>query len=975
MARPYYSKSLNAGSGGNAGKNNKYSILILHQNICSLRHKISELELHLNTELNQVKVMCLTEHWLNCQNLNNTNIKNFKLVSAFSRKNKTHGGSCIYVKNNIVTKDVGSFMTLGEEINFELSITELIDIKLYVGCIYRAPNGQFDIFLDKLELIIQKLMRTNKTFVLCGDWNVDMLQESSNKKELVGLLQRYNLINTIESPTRITKNSSTLIDLTVINKNRYKSPASIHELGLSDHLAQTLMIPSTKPMLTPIKLRRRNFSKNNIDKFIKLLEQEQWLDVTLKTEVNPKFNLFINKLTFLFNKAFPLRKITLRNPYHVTWITPGIKKSSNRIRLFNLLKKRFTISVSTKHYIDNYKQIYKRVLNEAKRREYDKLLLKATNTSKAAWKIIKNETGKAANSMRDISLDLQSNEINDVHKLAEVFNTFFCETPKILLMNNKIKNNTHPNKPQMIIKGCNKSFFFSPVDEHEIVKLAKSLKNKFTSGCDDIHDAVVKQCIEVLKKPLTDIFNASLESGTFPEQLKIAKITPIHKKGNTRNINNYRPIASLSVFSKLLEKVVYNRITTFLEQHEIITEAQHGFRSKRSTETALFDFINKVQLAIENKMNPVSIFLDLSKAYDVLDHELLLYKLKTYGIRGITNKWMKSYLSNRKQCVEVKSHTRGKAMSSTREVNIGVPQGSILGPLLFLLFVNDLPLNVPNAKTILYADDTNFIMTGRNLNTLQDNVNNTILSIQTWFSTNNLVINRDKTSSMCFNNYQNKNPIEPHIILHGKMLPSCATTQFLGIQINANLKWNYHIDSVKSKLNNGYYIIKQLQKITSPQILRMIYFACIHAHLKYGIIMWGGDPNCKRVFVQQKKIIRTIYKANQHTSCRNLFRTLGILPLPCVYICEMVCWIKRHRNKLDLNLNLHDHNTRHKADLHPLTCRTNLIKNNGLNMGIRLFNKLPEQLKNLETNHTFKNNVKKYLLHNVFYSVNEFLSV
>jgi retron-type reverse transcriptase len=151
-----------------------------------------------------------------------------------------------------------------------------------------------------------------------------------------------------------------------------------------------------------------------------------------------------------------------------------------------------------------------------------------------------------------------------------------------------------------------------------------------------------------------DIFNTSLETGIFPEQLKIAKIIPIHKKGNTRNINNYRPIALSSVFSKLLEKMVYNRIITFMEKNRIITEAQHGFRSKRSTETALLVFINNVQSAIDNKMNPVGIFLDLSKAYDVLDHKILLDKLYTYGIRGITNKWMESYLTNRKQFVELK---------------------------------------------------------------------------------------------------------------------------------------------------------------------------------------------------------------------------------------------------------------------------------------------------------------------------------
>jgi len=194
-----------------------------------------------------------------------------------------------------------------------------------VGCIYRAPNGQFDIFLDKLEIMIQKLLSKNKILILCGDWNLDMLHESSNQSDLLGLLQRHNLINTIQSPTRITNNSNTLLDLMIINKIWYKSPASVLELGLSDHSAQILSITSSKPIQTPTKSWRRNFNKNNINKFTKLLEQVRWQDVNLVSEANAKFEWFISKLTFLFNKAFPLRQVVIKKTYHDTWITQGIK--------------------------------------------------------------------------------------------------------------------------------------------------------------------------------------------------------------------------------------------------------------------------------------------------------------------------------------------------------------------------------------------------------------------------------------------------------------------------------------------------------------------------------------------------------------------------------------------------------------------------------------------------------------------------
>jgi hypothetical protein len=252
-----------------------------------------------------------------------------------------------------------------------------------------------------------------------------------------------------------------------------------------------------------------------------------------------------------------------------------------KVRLFNTLKKYITLSKGTKLYITKYNSIYKRVIKEARRRENDRFLSRATNKSKAMWKIINKELGKPSTIKQDITLVTQSDETTDANVIANLFNVHFCDMPVKLLKSRKSNNILSPGCHWVCIQGCKNSIFFTPVTENEIVKVAKSLKNKFATGSDGIPDYVINQSIDYLKKPLTSIYNLSLEAGVFPEQLKIAKIIPVHKKGNTRDINNYRPTASLSVFSKLLKKLVYNRIIAFIERNGIITDAQHGFRANR----------------------------------------------------------------------------------------------------------------------------------------------------------------------------------------------------------------------------------------------------------------------------------------------------------------------------------------------------------------------------------------------------------
>jgi len=382
---------------------------------------------------------------------------------------------------------------------------------------------------------------------------------------------------------------------------------------------------------------------------------------------------------YYFDIAFPWEYQYERRQPKSGWVTQGIRMSSKRMRHLNSLSKQQNLTEHMKLYIARYKTLYRKVIREAKRRENDHYILQAHNKSKATWRIIHKETGRASPQGQDIILVKNNEEVTNPGRVAETLNSYFCEIPKELLEVGGIQRPIHGNYHLKINQNPN-SMFLHPVTENKLKKVAGSLKNKLTAGLDDVPEYVIKQCIDQLTKPLTDIYNASLESGIFPDKLKIAKVIPVHKKGGARDVSNYRPISLLPVFAKLLEKLMYNRLTEFMDRNEILTEEQHGFRTKKSTDMALQSFTKRVQEAIDKKMNPIGIFLDLTKAYDVLSHKVLLSKLDTYGIRGVANKWFKSYLSLRKQCVEINSKQHRTVVTATRDIMNGVPQGSTLGP-------------------------------------------------------------------------------------------------------------------------------------------------------------------------------------------------------------------------------------------------------------------------------------------------------
>jgi len=943
---------------------------LMHINIHSLPEKIDMLSANLSQLRNTFSVIAVTETWTDLTNENLVDLDGYdKLIK--SRSHSSGGGVALYV-NKMLNVSIKMRPDLSgdecfdvESLFIQVKQNDLHQKDVIVGVIYR-PSGKdckkFFVFLNNL---LHKLDSERRPVYLLGDFNINLLASATcgYAQQFIDILFSHGFYHRIDRPTRITGDSATLIDnifTNVLADNTCSGPLL---LGLSDHLPiyVTLPYPDSRPTHDADEHKfifKRFYLQDKLLQFKHALANVDWSQQFVSDDVNINFSSFTRIITQLHDSHFPITKIKLPvKGFYKPWITGAIK---NSIKKKNNLYK-LSLSHRTPDSIARYKAYKNKLttlLRIAEKNHYANKLAAVNGNNGKTWKVLNQILMRTSTKNSIKSLNCEGIEINSQQAIVNKLNDHFVEIGPTLA---DAISRPLIEVPSTVIP---QSIFLSPTTENEILNIISDLKASSAKGYDQIPISLIKFCKQEFAPILSYLINDSFTAGIFPDGAKIAKVVPIYKNGDKKLLNNYRPISILSSFSKIIEKAMFNRLISFLERHSILHPNQFGFRKKLSTNSAILQLVDKLNKALDENKVTIGVFLDLSKAFDTIDHHILVTKLENYGVRGTVNHWFKSYLQNRSQYTILEN-----THSNSRQISCGVPQGSILGPLLFLIYINELNMITDSVETIMFADDTNLFISGKDLSVLESNLNTLLNKVSEWLRYNLLSLNLAKTVCIVFA----KKKLRPlQLLIAGTPIEQVLETKFLGVIISANLTWKSHIDTVCTKMAKNIGIIAKVRHILPQWQVRQLYLTLVQPYLTYCCLVWASDVRTgilSRIHKLQKKYCRLILFAHFQAHSPPLFRALNILTIYDLYVYQAKIYMFKithnllPRGFLNLitNADIHSHNTRLSCKLHTEYCRTNSYKLTIRHNGVKLWNETPTEYKGLPLG-AFKKKMKAMLL-------------
>ena len=761
-----------------------------------------------------------------------------------------------------------------------------------VGVLYRPPSGNLDEAFNELAEILDSAPKN--TFIT-GDFNINLHEPDSRKVEKyeqVVYSRGFNPIISIMTHEKPGCLPSCIDNIITNDLDNIITSCTVKD-KISHHHPLYLALNHVTDM-NPCKIKRKqyyDFSTSNVEKFTNNLSKR------FQTTTISNFDSFADAFNDVYEDCFKLEtpKTTKRTMQNNPWITPALVTSINHCHqlydkwvkarkvkcrlgerdskgglchctVCNCKRTEYTKYKNFRRELKKVKELAQTSYNKGKFNE-------AKGDSKKTWQLINSIRGKGKRQIKPLFV-IDNEKITNRRKIANEFNNYFVSLAPNL--NRQYRSNIGevgiaplPSFMDYLPVASSSSIFLHDCTPDEIIKHISELKNGKAS---DIPVHVIKKCSNIISPILAVLFNELMRDGIFPDRLKTGKISPIYKKDNEELLENYRPVSTLAIFGKLFEKIIYSRLYSFLTSQNTLFENQFGFRKSHSTNHALNYSVDYINSKVKEKHHVLGIFIDLSKAFDTISHDKLLIKLERYGIRGNANRLIASYLTSRKQYVSVLDE-----QSDELPVLVGVPQGSVLGPLLFIIYINDIFSVSKLGEFVLFADDTNIFVVDKCVKKLYQKGNEIMNSVYQYMKCNLLHINIKKCCYIHFSprGFKDDNSFNDQnvLTLNSTVIKQVEDTKFLGVIIDKNLNWKPHTSYLTTKLKCEVGKLCRMRRFIPKELFNDLYHTLFESHLTYGISVWGGISNnrLEPMFKTQKKCIRILF--GDQEAYREKFKT------------------------------------------------------------------------------------------------------
>ena len=825
--------------------NEKTSISICHWNLNGVSTqnyvKLSMLEAY--NSIYDYDIICLSETFLNSTHSSNDpalKLQGYELIRSDHPSNTKRGGVCMYYKEHLPLKLRNDITYLNECIVVELKSKKH---KFFLTSLYRSPSQsdlEFNIFIDDLENILSKIsLETPLLSVVLGDFNAKnnkWLSTDINSIPGVELNHLFSLSGfkqLIKEPTNFEPNKrKTCIDLIFSSQQNLISESGVHPSLFQTCHHQIIYAKIDLRFYLPPPYERQVwfYDRAETELINRAISNFDWEHAFSPLDPNEQVELLNLTLLNIFRNFIP-HKMIKSNSKDAPWISNEIKTS---LRKKARLYKKYLSNGSKEEDFNNlktYSTYCSDLISSSKKEYFTKLSNKLSDPQlgpKTYWSILNGILGKVKIPAIPPLIVNNTFETNFVIK-AKMFNDFFASQCTVIDNNSTL--------PQMVYKTNNRLNDIT-IDHDSIVKIIKNLNTAKAHGWDGISIRMIKICEQSISIPLIIIFKKAILSGIYPDNWKKGNIVPVHKKENKSLIKNYRPISLLPICGKIFEKLIYNSLFEFLKLNKLIAKSQSGFLPGDSCVSQLLCITHEIYKSFDCNLETRGLFLDISKAFDRVWHQGLLFKLKSNGIDGPLFYLLSDYLHNRKQRVVLNGQT-----SDWAEVKAGVPQGSVLGPLLFLVYINDLPDGLKsNAK--LFADDTSIFSVVNDANVSYNQLNSDLLQINSWAFQWKMLFNPDPNKSATEVIFSHRREQYPHLSVkfNNSLVVSQASTKHLGMILDSKLDFNFHLNEKIALANKGIGMIKKLQSDLSRKTLINIYKSFVRPHLDYGDIIYD-KPN------------------------------------------------------------------------------------------------------------------------------------